>query len=108
MNESPNSVEVNVELPTLRELLEGYRVFNEWEEHEEARVLPFLSVKESLRQYFELRRLARALAGDNDQVFLEQNATHWIELHERHERIATATKYGQPTRSPGRDSAVSH
>ena len=49
---------------TLREVLEGYRRFNAWELEEQKSALQELSVEESVRQYFELCDLARALAPD--------------------------------------------
>ena len=76
----------------LREKLEGYRAFNEWEEEEERRTLPLLSVEESVRQFLELqafmRLLApdrgnRGLAPDTHQIFFEENLAERVEARAR-------------------------
>jgi hypothetical protein len=70
-------MEANMADVTLREVLEGYRRFNAWELEEQKSALQKLSVEESMRQYFELCDLARALAPDAAHVFLKQNGAHW-------------------------------
>ena len=74
--------------PSLREILEGYKRFNEWELEEQKRELPKLSVEESLTQFFELRELGRTLAHNAEHIFLEQNKAHWMSLHQKLQRAA--------------------
>jgi hypothetical protein len=83
--------------PTLREVVAGYERFNTWELEEQRRELPHLTVEESLRQFFELSNLARALAPDADRVFLGQDKIHWIALRERLQRVAEAMGSGRTT-----------
>ncbi|MEA3396163.1 MAG: hypothetical protein U9R05_01715 [Chloroflexota bacterium] len=77
-------------MPTLRECLEGYKRFNAWELKEQKRELPWLTVEESLLQFFELCDLARTLAPNAERVFLEQDKAHWIALHQKFQRVAQA------------------
>lgn len=89
------------EQPTLREMLEGYAIFNAWEAQEQTQTLSQLSVEESLRQYFELCSLASGLSDDDDPIFLEQNAKHWSQLRQRLEQLRSVTFHGQTTPSAG-------
>ena len=73
---------------TLREVLEGYKRFNAWELEEQKSALPRLSIEESLKQYFELCDLARALAPDAEQVLLKQNKAHWVARRKKLQRLA--------------------
>lgn len=101
MTEYPSDPQCKQSSPTLREMLEGYAVFNAWEAQEQAQNLPQLSAKESLRQYFELCNLASELSDADDPVFLEQNARHWSQLHKRLERLRSIAPHGQTTPSAG-------
>lgn len=74
--------------PTLREVLDGYELFNSWELEEQKRELPRLSMEEGLAQFFELCALARVLAPDLEQLVLEHDKAHWMALHERLQRAA--------------------
>lgn len=87
--------------PTLREMLAGYALFNAWEQEEQSRSLPQLTVEKALNQYFELYRLALDLAGGDLQVFLEQNAQHWTMLHQRHQRLRSVIPNGEPPSGAG-------
>jgi hypothetical protein len=75
-------------IPTLKEILEGYKRFNIWELEEQKRELPELSVEESLTQFFELCNLARALTPNIEQIFLEQDEALWIALRKKLQRAA--------------------
>jgi hypothetical protein len=75
-------------IPTLQEILEGYKRFNTWEFEEQKRELPELSVEESLTQYFELCDFARALTPYTEQIFLEQDVALWIALRKKYQRAA--------------------
>ena len=75
-------------IPTLQEILEGYKRFNTWEFEEQKRKLPELDVEESLTQFFELCNLARALVPNTEQIFLEQDKAHWIALRKKLQRAA--------------------
>ena len=86
------------EIPTLREVLEGYRQFNTWELEEQARVLPRLSVEESLTQFFQLCDLTRTLAPDAERVFFEQDTAYWIAQGKRLQRVAEAVDNAQTAR----------
>lgn len=101
MAEYPSDPQRQQSSPTLREMLEGYAVFNAWEAQEQAETLAQMSREESLRQYFELSNLASVLSDDDDPVFLEQNAKHWSQLHKRLERLRGITLNGQTTASAG-------
>jgi hypothetical protein len=79
------------EMPTLRETLEGYKRFNDWELEEQKRELPRLTIAESLKQFFELCDLSRALSPHTDQMFLEQNKACWIARHHALEQAARTT-----------------
>ena len=60
MAEYPSDPQRQQSSPTLREMLEGYAVFNAWEAQEQAETLAQMSREESLRQYFELCNLGRS------------------------------------------------
>ena len=76
----------------LRERLEGYRAFNEWEEEEERRTLPLLSIEESVRQFLELQAFMRLLAPDAHEIFFEDDLAERVEARARFRRIAQAMK----------------
>ncbi|MFZ2358790.1 MAG: hypothetical protein WA040_05560 [Anaerolineae bacterium] len=101
MTEYPSDPQGKQALPSLREMLEGYAVFNAWEAQEQAQTLSQLGTEESLRQYFELCNLTSGLSDANDPVFLEQNAKHWSQLHKRLERLRSITPHGQTTPGAG-------
>lgn len=101
MTEYPSDPQSERSLPTLREMLAGYAVFNAWEAQEQALTLSQLSATESLRQYFELCSLAAGLSDDSDSVFLEQNAKHWSQLHKRLKRLRSITPHGKTTPGAG-------
>ena len=86
------------EIPTLREVLEGYRQFNAWELAEQERVLSRLSVEEGLTQFVELCALARTLAPDAERVFFEQDTACWIARCKRLQRVAEAVDNAQTAR----------
>ena len=78
--------------PTLREILQGYRRFNQWQEAEEQRFLPHLSVAESLNQFFELCDFVRPWRpGPGLELqWLEEERAGWTDLlnREREQRKA--------------------
>ena len=78
----------------VRKKLRGHRIYNEWEQLEERRLLPRVTIQESVRQYLELRNLMRRLAPDAQQFFFEDNLAHHVRVRSRFRRIARATKYG--------------
>jgi hypothetical protein len=78
----------------IRERLRGYAVFNAWEVGEALESLPSLTVEESVRQYLDLCRLARALAPDAPLVFLEQDIADRVEARARFRQIAEKTSGG--------------
>ena len=73
---------------TIRDIVDGYRLVNEWESQEEKQRLPRLTVTDSLRQYFELKGLARQVAPDTMEVFQEERFAYWFEWHKRVRRAA--------------------
>lgn len=85
-------------IPTLLDVLEGYERFNAWELEEQRRELPSLTVERSLTQFFELCDLARTLAPDMEEVFLEQNKAHWIALREKLQCAAKVMGHARTTR----------
>lgn len=90
-------------MPTLREILEGYKRFNAWELEEQKRELPWLTVEESLMQFFELCDLARTLAPNAERIFLEQDEAYWIALHQKLQRAAkvmTDAQFAQALERP--------
>lgn len=101
MTEYPSDPQRQQSSPTLREMLEGYAVFNAWEAQEQAQTLAKMGTEESLRQYFELCKLASGLSDADNPVFLEQNAKHWSQLHKRLERLRGITLNGQTAASAG-------
>lgn len=86
---------------TLREMLEGYELFNAREQEERSSSLPFLSVDEALDQYFELYGMAIELAGDDLPLFLEQHADHWSLLHRRNKLLRSITPNEETAPSTG-------
>jgi hypothetical protein len=68
---------------TLRDIVAGYRLVNEWQSEQEKRQLPLLTVQDSLRQYFELTQLAHQLAPDLSQYLQKERIAYWTEWHER-------------------------
>jgi hypothetical protein len=102
-----SGMEANMADVTLREVLEGYRRFNAWELEEQKSALQKLSVEESVRQYFELCDLARALAPDAEQIFLEQHKVHWVVRRKKFQRLAKAMKNARTTPGIARSKRVS-
>lgn len=74
---------------TIRDIVDGYRLVNEWESQEEKQRLPRLTVTDSLRQYFELKELACQVAPDSKEVFQEERLAYW---HEWRKRVRRATR----------------
>ncbi len=70
-------------MPTIREILAGYRAVNEREREESRERLLRLTVEESVRQYLWMRTLAHRVAPNVEHVFAEQRKAHYIRLHER-------------------------
>jgi hypothetical protein len=68
---------------TLRDIVAGYKLVNEWQSEQEKQRLPLLTVQDSLRQYFELSQLTHQLAPDLAQVFQEERIAYWTEWHEK-------------------------
>jgi len=95
------------EIPTLRQVLEGYKRFNEWELEEMNRTLPRLTVEESLTQFFELCELGRTLAPDSERIFLEQDEAHWIALRRKLQRAAKVMDHERTARRAARGKRVS-
>lgn len=83
--------------PTLKELLEGYRTFNEWEREEQRRTLPNLSVEEAIRQYFELAAFAKGAAVADADFFLERSGAQWALLYEKLRRAGRTMKDASTT-----------
>jgi len=77
---------VNGSQPTLREILNGYRRFNQWEELEEQRRLPRLSVEEGLSQFMELCDFVRAWqpGPEMELQLLAEERSGWVELLNRY------------------------
>ena len=71
--------------PTLQEVLLGLRRFNQWQEEEERRLLPRMTVKESLDQFFELCDLVRRWrpGPEMDLQWLKEEKALWVELVDR-------------------------
>ncbi len=82
------------EMPTLQDILDGYRRFNAWELEEEKRELSRLTVEEGLTQFFELCELARRLAPEAERTFLEQDQAHWSAMREKLQRAAEMMEDG--------------
>ena len=76
---------MSTQIPTLKQILEGYAQFNEWERSEQRAQLRQLSVDESLRQFFQLCNLVRPLQPDSraEERFIEQSHASWIALRRR-------------------------
>ncbi len=90
------------EIPTLREVLEGYKAFNRWEFEVQHRDLQSLSVAKSLTQYCDLCELAHALAPNAEQIFLAQDTKHWETLREKLKRAAEVMGDARPARGTDR------
>jgi hypothetical protein len=75
-------------MPTLREILAGYEAANAWEQGEEERELPALTVETSIRQYIELHDFARQVAPDAEEFYLNERLAHYEELHRKLEKAA--------------------
>lgn len=101
MTEYPSTHQNEHPVPTLREMLAGYALYNVWEKQEQAATLPHLSIEESLRRYFELCAVTTEMAGEDDDVFLEQNERHWTILQQRLEKLQSVAKNGKTTPGPG-------
>lgn len=86
------------ELPTLREVLVGYKLFNTWEFEEQRRDLQSLSVAKCLTQYCDLCELAHALTPNAEQIFLAQDTMHWETLREKLKRAAEVMGDARPAR----------
>ena len=72
--------------------LRGYQIYNEWEQREERKRLPRLTIQESVRQYLELQSLMRQIAPDAQPFFFEENLKHHVQTRQRFKRIARAMK----------------
>ena len=95
------------EIPTLRQVLDGYKRFNEWELEEMDRTLPRLTVEESLTQFFELCELGRALAPDSERIFFEQDEADWVALRRKLQRAEKVMAHAKTTRRVARGKRVS-
>ena len=84
----------------LQQMLAGYAQFNEWEAAEQARILPQLTIEESINQYIELWELSRTFAPNAKDEFLEQNKRHWSAMRRKYERILRKMNLASPIRSP--------
>ena len=78
----------------LREKIRGYGIYNEWEQEEERRTLPQMSIQESVQRFLDLQRLMRQLAPDAQIVFFEDNLAQCVEARARFRRIAEARARG--------------
>jgi len=78
----------------LREKIRGYEIYNEWEQEEERRTFPQLTIQESVQQFLDLQRLMRQLAPDAQIVFFEDNLAQRVEVRARFRRIAEALERG--------------
>ncbi len=85
--------------PTLKEILVGYKQFNEWESAELARTLPELSIDESINQFFQLCALTVELAPDASFAFLNQEKKRWIQLKNKRQKAAGVMGYARTVRS---------
>ncbi|NUQ37838.1 MAG: hypothetical protein HUU23_08600 [Caldilineales bacterium] len=101
MTEYPSDPQNERPTPTLREMVAGYALFNAWEQEEQSRSLPQLTLEEALNQYFGLYSLVLDLAGGDLPVFLEQNARHWAVLHQRHQRLRSVMPDGEAASGTG-------
>jgi len=93
--------------PTLQQVLEGYKRFNEWELEEQARELPRLSIEESLTQFFDLCDLGHMLAPGWERIFLKEDMEHWIEVRRKMRRAAKVMRNAKTTRRGARSGRVS-
>ena len=80
----------NTTTKLLREKLRGYQIYNEWEQEEERRTLPQLSIQESVRQFLDLQRLMRQIAPDAQELFFLDNLAQHVEARARFMRVAEA------------------
>lgn len=93
--------------PNARDLLEGYRRFNEWELEELNTYLPKMTIEDSLTQFFESCELARTLAPNSERTFLEENEAHWIAQRRRLQRAAKVMGHAKATRRIARGQRIS-
>ena len=78
----------------VRQRLQGYRLYNEWEQQAESERLPQLTIEASVQQYLALQSLMRQLAPDAQQIFFEESLAERVEWRKTFKRIATAMKHG--------------
>jgi len=90
------------EIPTLRDVLEGYKLFNAWEFKEQRGDLQTLSVAKSLTQYCDPCKLAHALAPNAEQIFPTQDTMHWETLRKKLNRAAEVMGDARPARGTDR------
>lgn len=79
--------------PTLREIVRGYSRFNAWERQEEKKVLPSLSIEESLHRFFDLMQLIDTVGPDAETIFREKK-TRWLLRRQTLQRVQEATQHG--------------
>lgn len=90
------------ETPALREVLEGYKLFNAWEFEGQCWDLQSLSVAKCLTQYCDLCGVAHALTPNAEQIFLAQDTMHWETLREKLKRAAEVMGDARPARGTDR------
>ena len=83
----------------LQQMLAGYEQFNVWEAEEQARILPQLTIEESLRQYFELCELTRIFAPNAKDEFLAENVKHWTAMRRKYEKLSQGMNLANPIRN---------
>jgi hypothetical protein len=77
-------------MATLKDIVAGYKLVNEWEREEEKRQLPLMTVQDGLHRYFELLQLAHEVTPDLARVLDKERIAYLIEWHEKLHRAARA------------------
>jgi hypothetical protein len=93
--------------PTLREVMAGYRVFNDWERDELSQQLPNLSIADSVNQFLELCVLAQMTAPDAGAIFLAEDKAHWVTLNQKRQKAARKMGYASTASGIAGSSDVS-
>ena len=78
----------------VRKKLRGYQIYNEWEQQEQRKQLPHVTIQQSVQRYLELQNLTRRLAPDARQFFFEDNLAHHVQTRARFRQIAKVLKHG--------------
>jgi hypothetical protein len=96
-----------IDKPTLREVMAGYRVFNDWERDELSQQLPNLSITDSVSQFLDLCALSQMMAPDAETIFLVEDKAHWVMLHQKRQKAARKMGYASTASGIAGSSDVS-